>query len=302
MLVSGHIETLLKYGDYKNAIKSMKEAGFPAFDLSINPKPWPLPESFFIRTKTFKEILAETKDDREWVSVELAKELRKYADEIGIVCNQTHAPYPTAWVGDEPYNEDVFKLLVESLEITAIMGAKVCVLHPCNDYTPKENVENVYIKLLPYAKKFGVLVGVENMWNWDRVRNIALPAACSSAENFKAHMDLLPEEYFCACVDTGHAEMGGLATSAYDMIKTLGKRVKALHVHDNDLFNDDHALPYLGKIDFEKIYQALNEIGYDGDVTFEVGNFLSSFPDELYMEALKFMAKVGEYIKSRLGK
>ena len=41
------------------------------------------------------------------------------------------------------------------------------------------------------------------------------------------------------------------------MIRALGgKRVKALHVHDNDLVRDVHTLPFTRKIDWDR--------GYDG--------------------------------------
>lgn len=300
MHISAHVEPLLKYGDYKNAIKSLKEAGFSAFDLTINPKPWPLPESFFIRTKTFDEILADTTHNGDWINLDYAKELRKFADEIGIICNQTHAPYPTAWVGDEIYNKRIFNLLVMCLEVTSIIGAEICVIHPCNHYDKYENAEKIYLRLLPYAKKFNVKIALENMWNYDYVKGVALPAACSSSKDFLAHLEILPEECFCACVDLGHAEMRGLSTSACEMLKTLGNKVKTLHIHDNDFVKDLHTLPYLGKIEFEEIFRTLKEIEYNGDVTFEIKGFLNKFPDILYKDALRLMYKVGEFIRYKI--
>ena len=63
------------------------------------------------------------------------------------------------------------------------------------------------------------------------------------------------------------------------MIRALGgKRVKALHVHDNDLVRDVHTLPFTRKIDWDEVMTALKDIGYDGELTFEADTFLSQFP------------------------
>ena len=96
--------------------------------------------------------------------------------------------------------------------------------------------------------------------------------------------------------------MKGLETDAVTMIKTLGKHLQALHIHDNNKLNDNHRLPYSYNIDYGKVITALKEIGYDGDITFESDNFLLSLPKELVPSGVKFMADMGKYFKSELNK
>lgn len=283
MYISTEIGSLRRfYETYEERLSALKEAGFDAYDFSM------------FRTATCPWI---SDDD----CAAKAEKLRRYADRIGIACNQTHAPFPLVCAGDENRTRERFDEIVRALEISAVLGAKICVVHPWNDYSPEENAK-IYEKLGSYAKKFGVAIALENMWNWNNAEKCALPAACSDGKNFKAHLDLLDEKVFCALVDIGHAEMKGLDTSAAEMIKELGGRVKGIHLHDNDLKNDLHKLPFTSEIDYKPIVDALAEIDYRGDITLESENFLPKFPKELVPDALKLMAKTADYFRKELQK
>lgn len=66
------------------------------------------------------------------------------------------------------------------------------------------------------------------------------------------------------------------------MIRKLGSRVEALHLHDNDLRHDSHQLPFTMRIDFEPIIDALVEIGYRGYLTLEADKYCAGIsPEEL---------------------
>lgn len=79
------LSTMTKLPNYpaplRDKIKLLKEAGFQAFDLTL----------FHNGTK---EEIVFSDDYRE-----KARELRRYADSIGIVCNQSHAVFPTSTGG-----------------------------------------------------------------------------------------------------------------------------------------------------------------------------------------------------------
>jgi sugar phosphate isomerase/epimerase len=59
-------------------------------------------------------------------------------------------------------------------------------------------------------------------------------------------------------------------------------------------------LPYQGKIDWESVIEALREIGYEGHFTYEAGNFIRYYPEELLMLGLTHMEKVGRYFIKRI--
>ncbi len=207
------------------------------------------------------------------------RELKNIGLDNGIVCNQSHAPVPS-------YAAPVRSLLKRAIECTAEAGGEVCVIHPGNDYTVEENTE-LYLELLPFARECGVKIATENMWNWDKEKDQACPAACSTPESFCAHMDAIDDPYFVACLDIGHAEMRGHNTNAVEMIHTLRNRIGAVHLHDNDQWKDCHQIPGSMNIDFEPVMKALKNVGYSGWVTLEAYNYLKDYTAETAFEGLK---------------
>ena len=272
------IESMHKYGTAEEIVKLVKESGFTAYDASM-----------FTNGVLDGILYAENWEEK-------AQVFRAYADSLGILCNQAHAPYPAVKKDDEAYNEWIFPRLVRALDVAAIFGAKVCVVHPCNDFTLEENVA-FYKRLEPYARKAGVKIGVENMWNWETGSPTATEAACSHHEDFKTHLELLPADVFVACLDLGHAEMAGLNTSAVQMIETLSDRLEALHIHDVDGLHDNHQIPFSQSMDFEKILQTLKKVGYKGDVTLESSYFLMKVPKQLIEAACRYAAAVAGYFQ-----
>ena len=281
--ISADIGGFKAFGAAMDIIKAFKESGFTAYDASMCDG-------------ALDDILfAENWEEK-------AKELRAYADGLGIVCNQSHAPFASARKGDEEYNRQMFPKLVRAIQVSGILGVKVCVVHPCNDWTAEENAEYIYKPLEPYARAAGVKIGVENMWNgeWRENGFTALPAACSHHGDFKKHLDLLPADIFVACLDIGHAEMRGLDTSAVQMIETLAERLEALHIHDVDKTFDNHQIPFTHNIDFEAVIQALKKAEYKGDITLEACAFSEKAPKGIQRAAIQYSAAVAEYFRARL--
>lgn len=270
------------YG-YEDGVRALKRIGFDAYDFTMFD-------------------MAEQPDDPMTRADfrETCRSLRKAADEAGILCNQTHAPFPSRKADDAAWNGVIFDYLARSVEITSLLGGNVCVIHPCNDYTAEQNAELLYRPLEKHARKFGVKIALENMWNFSRQENKAVPCACSTAEDFLKHLDLLDPEYFVACLDIGHAEMLGDCVSAAELIRALGPRLQALHVHDNDRAHDWHTFPYAGNIDWEPVYAALREIRYAGELTFEAGLGIMKFPPELQYDATVLLHAIGRYMISRI--
>ena len=281
--VSTEIQGFAQYGNAREVIKLLKEAGFTAYDASM-----------FTNGVLDELLYAENWQEK-------AKQFRMYADGLGIVCNQAHAPFPTAIKGNEAYNEAMYPKMVRAIEVSGILGAKICVVHPCNDYTAEENAK-LYSRFEDVARKAGVKIGVENMYNWNADAHTACSASCSHHDDFKKHLDLLPSDVFVACLDIGHAEMAGLHTSAEKMIETLGDRMQSMHLHDVDGIHDNHQIPFTQKIDFAKVVQALKKINYQGDVTLEVAYAPLRTPKALQEALARYLASVANYFKDELEK
>ena len=55
------------------------------------------------------------------------------------------------------------------------------------------------------------------------------------------------------------------------MIRHMGgKRITALHIHDNNYRKDMHTLPGNGLMEMAKIFETLKEVGYNGIYTMEL--------------------------------
>jgi len=211
-----------------------------------------------------------------------ARKLKQIGLDNGIVCNQSHAPFPTCC----PEIRSYFK---RAIECTAEAGGEICIIHPDNDKSPKENAE-IYLELLPFAKEHGVKIATENMWNWDKEKDESSFAACSTAGSFVEHVDAVGDDFLVACLDIGHAEMRGSGSGAAEMIHALGHRLQALHIHDNDRWHDSHQIPFSMEINFEKVVGALKEIGYSGYFTLEADSYLHGYNKEKVLDGVKDLA------------
>lgn len=263
-----------RYGDEK-AILMLKKAGFDSIDYSFY---W-LDES------------DQTLGD-EYRSY--ACKVRQLLDENHMTCNQAHAPlgllkYDSIF---DTSNEGYLKL-IRSIESAAIMGAENIVVHalkvPANMDVFACNLE-FYKKLEPYCEKFGIRIAVENLFWYDKnsecCREILTP------EQLKRMVGELGSKCFTVCLDVGHAAVTGYEPD--ELIRCFSNdTLQALHIQDNDYRKDRHTLPYTGSLDWKKIMQALKDIDYKGDFTFEIFGYLRKLDDDFMEEALAFAAKTG---------
>jgi sugar phosphate isomerase/epimerase len=70
------------------------------------------------------------------------------------------------------------------------------------------------------------------------------------------------------CLDVGHAHMEGDLVEA---IETVSEHLTAVDLHDNRRRADDHGLPFEGTIDWPAALTAIQKVGYEGELTFEIG-------------------------------
>lgn len=217
-----------------------------------------------------------------------ARKLKKIGMDNGIVCNQSHAPFPTSCPQIRSY-------LKRAIECTAEAGGKICVIHPCNNQSPAENAD-MYLELLPFAKECGVKIATENMWNWDGEKEESAFAACATSESFNEHLDAVNDDYFVACLDIGHAEMRGSGNGAAAMIRALNHRLQALHIHDNDRWHDSHQIPFSMSIDFDSVVKALKEINYQGYLTLEADRYLGNYSADTAFAGIQNLAAAAKQL------
>lgn len=283
MKISTEIQSIANKVGMEKAVELCAKAGFDAWDFSMF-------QMCRIDWQTGKPIQQEHPlNSPDYLK--FARKLKKIGLDNGIVCNQSHAPFPVR-------NPSVRAFLKRAIECTAEAGGEICVIHPDNNKSAQENAE-MYFELLPFAKSCGVKIATENMWNWDNKKDESAFAACATGEDFKAHIDAVNDEFFVACLDLGHAEMRGSGNGAVNMIKTLGSRLQALHIHDNDRWHDSHQIPFSMNIDFDSIVKALKEINYNGYFTLEADQYMSAYTEENVFEGVKKLAESARILANK---
>lgn len=269
---STEIASIAKIVGEIKAVELVAKAGFDAYDLSL----------FEMARFDGKQIVSTNHPLQSKNALEYVRKIKQAAEDNGIHCNQSHAPFPV-------YYPPILDLQKQAIEFTAEAGGEICVIHPDNFKGPEENAE-MYQELLSFAKSCGVKIATENMWNWSSERNEPCKSACSDPESFLAHLEAVNDPLFVACLDIGHAEMRTLGTSAPEMIRALGPYLQALHIHDNDCWGDDHQLPFTMNIDFNAVMTALREIGYSGYLTLEANAYCQGSTPETVAQKVADMA------------
>ena len=271
-----------KYGDFEGA-RILKEGGYDCLDYGY-----------------FSAVADQALGDD---YVDYAKKFRAHIDKIGIVCNQAHAPNVEGTVWDE--SNPSYAKVVRAMESAAIMGAEYIIVHPLRlGYYEERPVgivnynEKFYRSLQPYCKKFGIKIGIENIFFYDGWRKCERSILGMPEElNDIAHR--LDERYFGICLDIGHTVFSGYYP--HDLIAALDKGiVKCLHVHDNHMSGDNHLLPHTGVFCWRKIVQELKKHGYKGDFTYEIDNFFRRMPMEFMPQAIDFSVAIGRRFIEKL--
>ena len=292
---TGPIES--KIGLYRT-IDAIANAGFDAVDFSLMCKLDDTENVFY-------------GDDY----VKHTENLKSYVEECGMIVNQMHAFFPTSYE-DEESTQIAYDRVLRGIEIAGILGVKNIVIHPNQhiryvSYGAPEALKEInfefYSKLLPFAEKANVNIATENMFQCKKPTRTAqsrmLDSTCSSVKEFMEYVVMMNNDRFVACVDVGHCGLVGRDPA--EMIKVLGPRVKALHIHDNDGRLDNHNVPYaagIGTIDWESVCKALAEIDYKGDFTFETDGCFENCNEDTVTSILCHIHDVGRYLIEKIEK
>ena len=240
------------------------------------------------------------------------EDLKRHADALGLIVGQTHGKMPG--FRNIKAEDDA---LVENTRLdciaTAALGAPVCVVHNATSIFLGPDPDpalmyrlsfELFSRIIPHAARCGVKIATETFG--DAVRF----SACDFFGNIeafeKAYRDVMAVpalcDHFTVCVDTGHSNKAmryGNPTPG-DVIRRLGKAVTVLHLNDNDTLTDQHKIPKTGTIDWKDVFDALDEIGYNGIYNMELN--LHHFGRDFMVETAAFAVKVMRFmLKERYG-
>ncbi len=287
----------------------MKRAGFDCSDFSLN--------EYLKNTRIYQEDRNNFFDR----SVEELKDFftphRDGARAAGIRINQMHMPYPTFVPGakDELNNYLWNQVAPKSLEICHFFDCHHIVVHGFkltkffgSEAAEWEKTKEFFEYLAPMARDYKITICMENLYNGFGGHMVEGPGCnvYKAVSRIDEMNDKFGAEVLGFCYDTGHGNLVGL--DPYKFITTLGKRLKVLHMHENDGIADLHQMPYTftrtrennSVLDWDGVLLGLKEAGFEGVLSFETAPVLDCFPIELKEEALKMIASIGRYFAGRL--
>ena len=282
------------------AYRAIRDAGFDAADVNLD------------ELLGYRDILDQKRPavfggafEESWF-----RPYRDAAEKYGIVNAQAHAPFPS-WVADFEGTSDYNDYLLHVMEITiagcASIGCKKLVIHPffgTYEHMLSEEAEwelnkERYARLIPAAKRWGVTILLENMFV--RHRGKIYQACCSDFHQAARYVDelngLAGEKVFGFCLDTGHALLCGL--DIRQTMLTLGKRICAFHIHDNNGTSDQHLAPYMGVLDWQRFIEGLRMIGYKDTLSFETFNVWNVVDNEVIDHMMRFIYDCGVMFSRR---
>lgn len=232
--------------------------------------------------------------------------------EIGIQLIQAHSPMGT------PLNDPDGNFLADTLRCVDACGAwgiPNLVVH--SGYAHGLDVQQTlaankvfFAPLLARAEKYGINILVENF------NKMCVPGLfwIDNATDLRALIDYVDHPLFHAVWDVGHANLQDMPQD--EELRVLGSHVRALHVQDNLGDTDSHLLPFLGTTSMDALMHGLQEIGYDGYFTFEVGGIfmpserkrpypgdvrLAKAPLSLRLAADRYMYDLGKCVLQEYG-
>lgn len=238
---------------------------------------------------------------------------RDAMEKNGICTSQMHAPYPYFVRGRAKQNDYMMgNVIPKSIVIAEALGVPWMVLHPAKiqyfqgaEEEHRVNME-FFKALVPLLKQCHVGVCVEDLYESFGTRIVEGP--CSDPKEAIWYVDTLNEyageELFGICLDTGHLQL--TKRNPADYIKTVGSRLKILHLHENDAVGDLHQMPYTfggnrtDGLNWDEIAEALKEISFDGTLSFETYPCMNSFPLGMEEAVLRTIYEIGVSFRKRI--
>jgi hexulose-6-phosphate isomerase len=191
---------------------------------------------------------------------------REIADAVGIeihsIMNSKHWAKPLS-DPDPKVREESAQGVIDSIKTASVVGADTVLLVPAvvtENVTYEEAYERSQIEIRRLAKVAAaarIYIAVENVWNKFLLSPI----------EFARYVDEFESEYVVAYFDVGNIVLYGYPQH---WIRTLGKRIKKIHVKGFHGQRREFTWLLEGTINWRAVMEALREVGYDGYLTAEL--------------------------------
>ena len=189
------------------------------------------------------------------------EELVRLTDKYHVKRWSYHLPVNQLDISNPEFADSALETYRNLINKGTAYGFSRFVIHPCHTVTEQDRESRFAMakKNLPiiaeYAKSKGARLAVED-----------LPKQCIGRKSSEILELISTHDNLYACFDTNHL----FFEKQDEYIRALGKNIITLHVSDYDFIYERHWLPGEGKIDWQALYKALLEVGYNGVWMYEV--------------------------------
>ena len=224
--------------------------------------------------------------------------LEVWMRELNLRLHGIHAPIMDAfgrgdnWVGknyslatpDQARRQDAVRETIQALDLARRTPAEVMVLHlgvprghqPVGGADARDAALRSVEELCKTADPLGVRLALE-----------VIPNEISTAESLVRMLEEdLAGTKVGLCLDFGHANLLG---DVVDAVEHVSGHLITTHVHDNDGRADSHLVPFDGRIEWAPALMAVQKIGYDGTLLFELAE--TAPPTEVLARAARVRAR-----------
>ena len=172
-------------------------------------------------------------------------------------------PFSVIDISSAQLKDSTRQYLSEIVKKGADIGIQKFIVHPSGEPISDEerlsrlenSKESLYF-LADEAKKCGAVICVED-----------LPRTClgRNSDEINELTDVHPS--LRVCLDTNHL----LSETLPHFIVSVGSKIVTTHISDYDFVDEKHWMPGEGKIKWDEVVNALNEINYSGVWLYELG-------------------------------
>ena len=298
-----------RYG-IRDGYRMIREAGFEAIDWTIDVA-WKFSE--VLEAERLENLCIFEKSQEE-IAAHYAEELAEIRAN-GLTISQAHAPFES-YCHDRPeFSEYAIRVYRGMIPFLDSVGCKHLIIHGMTKNEKMEDLSyedtvrinlHLYESLIPELRAAKTLkVCLENLPTDNFLLGRSFWEGCCSDPHVAAEWvdylnDKAGKECFGICMDTGHLNV--LRKPFHFYVPIVGKRIIALHLHDNLQNSDSHLIPYVGAVKWKDLLVELGKIGYEGDLSFECGNNFAPLrlPDALVPAFSRAVVEIGEYFRDRI--
>lgn len=237
--------------------------------------------------------------DDDWE--DYVRHIAALGERFNVVFRQSHLPYYDVFAErDADKIRTMEELIRRSIIASAMLGVEWTVTHPGTVYgagpdttvSLERNLE-YYAKHVATARANGIGIALENDFEYRSAPYQRI--FCASPHELVELVDGFADpEHVGVCYDFGHGNLAG--GFHRQNLNIIGPRLRAIHVQDNHGMADEHLMPFHGNIDWAEAMAGLADIGYRGDLTYEIQEFGRYLPNEHKHLVVEYSLQVGRVL------